>query len=159
MSNQRGSNTHRPGKRRAKEELTSLFRKKTRAKCVWKHKFVCLAKYKQRRLPTTDHEKDVLFMAGLGEKEIEFFDLKMDAGEFRDLLYQYYPSLKDGGGYQFFKCSPNTRTLEHLSPATLSSPAVLKSRVGNARTYIVPLQKDLDLTPIVDLPGGVSIII
>ena len=98
-------------------------------------------------------------MAGLGEKEVEFFDLNIDAGEFRDLLYKYYPNLKDGGGYQFFKCTANTRTLENLSPATLSSPDVLKSRVGNARTYIVPLQRDLDLTPIVDLPSGVSTII
>ena len=112
--------------------------------------------HSQRRLPTTDREKDELIMAGLGEKEIEVFDLNMDAGEFRELLYWHYPSLKSGGGYKFYKCTANTRTLECLSPATLSSPEVLKARVGNARTYIVPLQKDLDLTPVVELPGGVS---
>jgi len=117
---------------------------------------VCLAWHNQRRLPTTDREKDELIMAGLGEKEIEFFDLNIDAGEFREILYQHYPNLQNGGGYKFYKCTPNTRILECLSPATLSSPDVLKARVGNARTYIVPLQKDLDLTPVVELPGGVS---
>ena len=66
----------------------------------------------------------------------------MDAGEFRELLYWHYPSLKNGGGYKFNKFTANTR----MSPAMLFSSEVLKARVGNARTYIVPLQKDLDLT-------------
>ena len=82
-------------KRRIKEEVSSLFgkRKKTVAKCVWKHKFICLAKCNQQRIPTTDAEKDKLLMAGLGEKEIEFTDLELSATEFRDLLYHHFPSL------------------------------------------------------------------
>ena len=82
--------------------------------------------------------------------------MQLDADEFRDLLYEAYPKLKHGGGFQFFKCAPNSRRLEPLSSATLSSPSMLKSRVGNARTYIRPLQRDLDMSVVADLPEGVS---
>ena len=138
--------------------MSSLFKKKNKAssKCVWKHKFVCLAFHDQSRIPTTDCEKDTLLEAGLGEKEIEFDDLNIDAEEFRDLLISHYPRLSEGGGFQFHKCSPNSRKLEQLSSTTLSSPAMLKSRVGNARTYIRPMQRDLDITAVFDLPTGVS---
>ena len=153
-------------KRKAKEELSSLFNKKSRvanqskvgesSKCLWKHKFVCLAYHDQSRIPTNDVDKDDLLRAGLGEKEIEFNNMELNADGFRELLYQFYPSLKNGGGFQFFKCAPNTRNLQLLSSTTLSSPAMLKTRVGNARTYIRPLQKDLDMSAVLDLPGGVS---
>lgn len=155
--NQLKLNGDRVGRRRkAKEEVSSLFgKKKKTVKCVWKHKFICLANRNQQRIPTTDAEKDKLLMAGLGEKEIEFSDLELSAEEFRDLLYHHFPSLKEGGGFQFFKCVANSRSLEQLSSTTLSSPSMLKSRVGNSRTYIRPIQKNLDLAPIVELPGGV----
>jgi len=148
------------GKRyKAKEEVSSLFGKRkknvTVSKCFWKHKFICLANCKQDRIPTTDHEKDKLLMAGLGEKEIEFSSLTLSATDFRDLLYQYFPTLQGGGGFQFVKCKPNSRSLEQLSSTTLSSPSMLKSWVGNARTYIRPMQQNLDLTPIIELPGGI----
>ena len=146
-------------KRKAKDEVASLFRKKANVvakKCVWKHKFVCLAYHDQQKIPTTDTEKDDLLQAGLGEKEIEFTELDIGAEEFRDLLYHHFPSLREGGGFQFYKCAPNSRSLEQLSPTTLSSPALLKSRVGNARTYIRPLQRDLDMSAVFELPGGVS---
>ena len=55
-----------------------------------------------------------------------------------------------------YRCIPNTRNLEKLSATTLSSPSMLKSRVDNAKTYIKPIQRDLDLTAVFDLPGGVS---
>ena len=147
-------------KRKAKEEVSSLFKKKSKHKSImWKHKFVCLASHDHNRIPTTDCEKDNLLEAGLGEKPIEFDDVDISADEFREIIYKHYPNLIEGGGFQFFKCVHNTRSLEQLSDVTLSSPAMLKNRVGNARTYIRPLQRDLDLTPIVHLPGGVSYII
>ena len=46
--------------------------------------------------------------------------------------------------------------LELLSSATLSSPLTLRSRVGNARTYTWPLQRDLNMSVVTDWPGGVS---
>ena len=59
------------------------------------------------------------------------------------------------------KCVANSRSLAALSSTTLSSPSMLKSRVGNSRTYIYirPIQRNLDLIPIMELPGGVWMII
>ena len=145
-------------KRKAKEEVSSLFKKKSNkggGKCIWKHRFVCLAYCDQCKIPTTDVEKDDLLQAGLGEKEVEFASLDLDADEFRKVLYRSYPQLENAGGFQFFKCVQNSRRLEPLSSVTLSSPALLKSRVGNARTYIRPIQRDLDLSIIFNLPKGV----
>ena len=144
-------------KRKAsKENIAKLFQKKPKPSQAWKHRFVCLAHVEQDRIPTAEWEKDELLEAGLGEKEIIFEDLELSADEFRDFLYEKFPGLKHGGGFRFYKCIPNTRRLEALSLSVMSSPAMLKSRVGNARTYIKPLQKSLDLSPICDLPSGVS---
>ncbi len=154
-------------KRKAKDEVSSLFKKKSKvsgptgnatecSKKAWKHKFVCLAFHDQSRIPTTEVDKDDLLRAGLGEKEVVISNLEIGADEFRDLLYHHFPSLKEGGGFQFYKCAANSRQLELLSPTTLCSPEALKTRVGNSRTYIKPLQKDLDMSAIFDLPGGVS---
>ena len=80
--------------------------------------------------------KDVLFKAGLGEKEIEFNNLDASPEEFREVILNAYPKLRDGGGYQFLKCPSNSRNLECLSLLTMSSPSKLKMQVGNSRTYI-----------------------
>jgi hypothetical protein len=112
-----------------------------------------LSDHDQFRIPTTDSEKDALLEAG---KEIGFCDMELNADQFRDLVYEHFPRLKEGGGFQFFKCTPNSRSLEVLSATTISSPEALRSRAGKARTYIRPLQRDLDMTAVVDLPGGVS---
>ena len=133
-------------------------RNKTRTKkrkCAWKHKFVCLA-YKDQQVPIREAEKDELFAAGLGEKEIEFDDLCASAEDFRDILYQAFPQLQDGGGYQLLKCIPNSRQLESLSGLVMQSPLKLKQRVGTARTYIRPLLKNLDTTPVEQKDGSVS---
>ena len=81
--------------------------------------------------------------------------MDLNADEFRDVLYDHFPSLIEGGGFQFFKCTPNPCFMEQLSSTTLESP-MLKSRVGNSCTYIRPLQRDLDMSAVFKLPGGVS---
>ena len=55
----------------------------------------------------------------------------------------------------FFKCAPNARNLEPLFKVVMSSPRLLKQRVGTSRTYIRPFQKDLDMSLIFHLPEGV----
>ena len=45
-------------------------------------------------------------------------------------------------------CQHNSRELETLSSAAMSSPRKLRDFGGNSRTYIRPLQKDLDLSQI-----------
>ena len=49
---------------------------------------------------------------------------------------------------------PNSRNLELLSMATQTSPAVLKGK--SSRTYIRPLQQDLNLDPVKDKSDTVS---
>ena len=141
------------------KEMSSLFsskRRRVETRCVWKHRFVCLAYRDQEKIPTTDIEKDDLYEAGLGEKEVEFGSLDMSGDVFRDLLYREFPKLMDAGGFQLCKCIPNSRKLEPLSKLVHTSPTILKQRVGTARTYIRPIQRDLDLSALVVLPHGVS---
>lgn len=138
----------------ARKEVCNLFQSKKKkmgttksvSKPVWRHKFVCLAYKDQSKIPACDAEKEELYQAGLGEKEIHFQSLDLSPEEFREVLYEQFPPLREGGGYQLLKCLPNSRIMEVLSPNVHSSPALLKQRVGAARTYIRPLQKDLDLT-------------
>lgn len=148
-------------KHSAREEVASLFnfnppRKKKKLEVAWRHKFVCLAYKGQDRIPTTDYDKEQLFQAGLGEKEIEFKSLDLDAAAFKEMIFGVYPKLRLGGGFQLLKCLPNTRRLELLSMAVHNSMIVLKQRVGNARTYIRPIQKDLDLDAIEEPVDAVS---
>lgn len=140
-----------------REELLCSLRggSKKKRKCAWKHKFVCLA-YMDQQVPVREAEKDELFAAGLGEKEIEFNDLLASAEEFRDILYQAFPQLRDGGGYQLLKCIPNSRRLESLTGLVMQSPLKLKQHVCAARTYIRPLQKNLDTTSIEQKDGSVG---
>ena len=104
-----------------------------------------------------DVEKDDLLEAGLGEKLIEFPSLEASPEQFKDLLYSANPKLQDGGGFELCRGLRNSRMLEPLTTIALSSPAVLKERVGNARTYIRPLQCDLNMDTVFGLPKGVSI--
>ena len=130
-------------------ELKELFpskKGKKREHTPWTHKFVCLATHNQTSIPTTAIEKDVLISAGLGEKKIVFDNVECVAEEFRKILFDTFPKLKDGGGYQLCKCRPNTREIEILSSTALSSPRALQCCGGNSRTYIRPLQRDLDLS-------------
>ncbi|XP_064407568.1 uncharacterized protein LOC135352326 isoform X1 [Halichondria panicea] len=152
----------RATKRQSKQEVTKLFnyatpakrKKKVKASTEWKHKFSCLAYRGQIRIPTTDVEKDDLLQAGLGEKEISFHDMNASAEEFRDIICGEFPQLKKAGGFQLCKCKPNSRELEILSTFAHDCPGNLKQRVGNAKTYIRPLQKDMDLSVVFNLPDG-----
>ena len=117
-----------------------------RAARTWMHKFVCLNRCAQDIIPTNDREKDALLEAGLGEKKIVIEDVDCSGEEFRELLHAAFPKLKDSGGFIFAKCKCNSRFLEPLSSMCLTSPRRLQERIGNSRTYIIPLQRDLDLT-------------
>ena len=120
------------------------------------HRFFCLSQCKQEVVPTTNREKDALLEAGLGEKKIVVPDIDMTGEEFRYLILQEFPKLKDGGGFVFAKCAINSRVLEPLSSFCLTSPRRLRDRVGNSRTYILPLQNDLSLKSVIEISPGVS---
>ena len=135
----------------ARDEVLHLMNKKTRVKSTqqkpeWKHRFVCLAYHQHYQAPSSEDEKDKLHMAGLGEKVIEFPVLNVDAESFRETLYHSFPKLRLSGGFVMCKAKPNSAQLEPLSNLTYSSPAVLKERSGCCKTYLVPLQQDLDMS-------------
>lgn len=88
-------------RKRLKQEMSRLFNKKV--KTVWRHKFVCLAYRDQERIPTTDCDKEELYQAGLGEKEIIFENLEISQSEFRDIILENFPRLEAGGGFRFLK--------------------------------------------------------
>ena len=140
-----------------RKEFSQAFKRKSGAqpntvakrskRTAWKHHFICLAFYTQRKISTTESDRDELFEAGLGRKEIEFTSLDLEPKDFRELIYEMFPKLREAGGYQFCRCKPNSREeLEPLSKHVLSSPRPLKERVGQGRTYIVPLQNNLTST-------------
>ena len=139
---------HFGGRKRARTSESKAGASKRPRGSSWTHRFVCLAVCEQDIVPTTDREKDILLEAGLGEKKLVIDNVECSAEEFREALYQEFPKLRDGGGFQFFKCRQNSRVLEPLSAMCLTSPKVLRDRAGNARTYICPMQRDLELTPI-----------
>jgi len=107
----------------------------------WTHTFYCLSQANQGYIPATNEERDLLMEAGLGEKKILIPDLDASGD----------PKLTDAGGYNFGKCKANSKFIELLSGYCLTSPKILRDRVGNTRTYIIPMQKDLDLSSVVDL--------
>ena len=117
----------------------------------WTHTFYCLSQAGQGFIPSTNEERDLLMEAGLGEKKITIPDLDVSGDNFRTILYDAYPKLKHAGGYTFAKCKANSKYIEPLSGYCLTSPRILRDRVGNTRTYIIPMQKDLDLSSVVDL--------
>ncbi len=126
-------------------------------RCGWKHRFFCLSMKDEDRLPTTEIQNDDLYKAGLWEKVVEFSSLNMSADEFKEVLYDAFPKLEPAGGFELCRCIPNSRKLELLSSLAHSSPAFLKERVGNSRTYVRPLQKDIEMDQVFTIPDGVSL--
>ncbi len=84
----------------------------------------------------------------MGERNASWYRPWREKSSIRDILVNHNPKLADGGGYQFCKCKSNSRELDHYLQMVLSSPRALQSCGGNSRTYIRPLQADLDLTRI-----------
>lgn len=94
------------GRKRVKREMSGLFHLKkprTLKKCAWRHKFFCLAYIDQEKSPTCEADKDELYRAGLGEKEITFEDATVSQEEFYEIILDNYPRLRQGGGFRFLK--------------------------------------------------------
>ena len=51
-------------------------------------------------------KEDEPFETGLGRKDVESPSLDMDPTEFRELIFNTFPKLQEGGGYQFCRCQP-----------------------------------------------------
>ena len=166
--------TKRVDRKRVKPEMSSLFQsKRPKIKSSgWQHKFFCLAFTGQDKSTTCEAEKDELFRASLGERDIVFEDVNISQEEFHAIIIDNFPRLQEGGGIRFlegviwntvfftpvvtdFVCPtiglPNSRYLEVLSMSVRKSLLLaLKQSVGLSRTYTRPLQRELDLTPLSD---------
>lgn len=79
----------------------------------------------------------------MGEK-IVIPDVDCTTEEFHETLYEYFPILKNGGGFELMKCILSTRDLELIPSPVSLSPRLLRSRTCTARIYIRPIQNDLD---------------
>ena len=98
--------------------------------------------------PPGPMERGHLMQAGLGAKTLSFMQ-STDADDLHYDLLEAFPKLRAGGGYELLRASErNTRSLDVIPPPPSGyTVAYLKSVAGQAKIYIRPLQKDLDLTP------------
>ena len=84
----------------------------------------------------------------------EFDNMDANAKEIQDVLYFVFPNLQNAGDLCYVSVLPNSRNLVASQVAWVSLQR-LRDSVGSFRTYIRPLQKNLDLPVAVDLQTGV----
>lgn len=92
----------------------------------------------------------MLLEAGIGEKKVSFANIDYAPEEYCEKLFLTFPKLRKAGGFEMMRCCSNTRVLETIAPCTLQSPRTMHEHVGRSKVYIRPIQKDLDITPVVD---------
>ena len=116
---------------------------------TWTHNFVCLARMLQEHVPTTD-EKRLLRDALMGEKKI-VFEKRSDPQYFHDKLLDEFPPLRHAGGYQLMRAklrSPTQLDIIVPHPNKQYNVMDLRTDITSAKIYIVPIQNDLSLTPV-----------
>ena len=106
---------------------------------------VCLASKDAKRVPGTAAERELLVAAGLGEKKIVIPNINCSWSEFKDEIFAAFPVLNGCGGFEFLRCISNTKELELIKVSVAQSPQLLKQMIGNARVFIRPIQRDLNL--------------
>jgi len=115
----RGLGLNRPSWMQSKKP-----RKKVKVS-LWEHEFVCLSRCDQSTPPSL-MEKMELIQAGLGPKKIPFFQYG-EPFEFHNELVLAFPKLSQGGGY----------SVKYLKPI-----------VNQAKVFVRPIQKNLDISPV-----------
>ena len=113
---------------------------------TWTHEFHCLANCNQSQAPSRKEKID-LQNAGLGRKKI-VFSSNCDAFALKDKLYEVYPKLKEGGGFELLRSGSTANELVRIKPpmAGYSVPFLRDvSGLSQALAYIRPLQKKLSM--------------
>ena len=113
---------------------------------MWTPNFFCLAESDQDTVPSTVAAKEALVQSVLGEKKVEVEE-ELSPQQFKEVIIENFPKLKDSGGFELLRCRPNSRQLEPISFTVASSPKLLKTIIGNSRIYIRPIQCNLDTSP------------
>ena len=95
-------------------------------------------------------EKHDLQRAGLGDKKLTF-PKNDQATCLRDKLFEAYPKLQDGGGFELLRSSYTQRSVLEVIPAPAegytSRYMADEAGLGQATCYIRPIQKDLPMVP------------
>ncbi|XP_034534660.1 uncharacterized protein LOC117809074 [Notolabrus celidotus] len=95
-----------------------------------------------------------LAAAGLGDKRLTFQGSQENPDKFRDFLFEAFPPLRQGGGFELLKISGTIRSRQLvLIPCPnegyhvrhLKDP---QTQIGHATIFIRPLQRTLNLEPI-----------
>ena len=141
-------------------ELTTMFKrrktnrreslpKKPRA-ASWSHSFLCLSSPSDSMVPGTK-ERSTLKIADLGEKKVSLF-LDDDAKQFQKQIYDEFPKLKEGGGYELLTAGEGADSKSLVLIPMPSSKGYtteyLKAVVSCAKIYIRPLQRPISTTPV-----------
>ena len=110
----------------------------------WKHIFVCLSDPDDNTLPDANTRSQLL-LAGLGEREL-CMSWYGDSDEVYDVIMKTYSNLSEGGGYELLRQVCGC-TMEIIPlPPEGYTVQYLKSTVQNAKIYIRPIQRQLDLS-------------
>ena len=118
---------------------------KKKKTAIWQHPFICLSECGQTKVPTP-LEKARLMQAGLGSKEISFFE-HAESSEFHHDLLEAFPKLKGAGGYELLRTSDRSnKEMAVIPPPPGGYTAVyLRAVVAQAKVYVRPLQHNLSL--------------
>ena len=128
------------GKRKGGACLAGGSKKRIQQK-TWTHTFVCLGDPDDVE-PPDGTERAKLLLAGLGEKKIN-----LTYGDIRNDLFEEYPKLKAGGGFELLRIRHQSRDLEPIPiPHGGYTVEYLKTVVQNAKIFIRPIQAPLDVT-------------
>lgn len=116
----------------------------------WQHAFVCLSQVGQF-IPPDTADRVRLVQAGLGERRVSC-SLESSAEALHQELLSAFPRLRDGGGYEFLKLDETSRKQLSVVPPPLGgyNPSYLRAIFLQAKIFIRPLQRNLDLTPMND---------
>ncbi|XP_070547221.1 uncharacterized protein [Ptychodera flava] len=147
-SNTRSRSRHGRSSTSARETVTPS--RLLRNRPTWPHIWVALAIVGQDWVPTIKERRE-LMKAGLGEKKLQM-PVNLNGLEVIEYLNDAYPKLENAGGVEICRTSRGSRKLEAITcPAAGYTQHYLSLEAGQAKLYIRPIQRGLDLTPVVDI--------
>lgn len=113
--------------------------------------YVCLPLQVHQFFPPDTADRVRLVQAGLGEKKISC-SLEATAEELHRALLEAYPRLRSGGSYEFLKIDERSRKSFSVVPPPAGgyTPHYLKAIFLQAKIFVRPLQKTLDVSPLVE---------
>lgn len=110
----------------------------------WCHDFFCLSEPNTTSFPRPE-EIVSLHSVGLGKRRVRFKVSKCSFREFCTALYEFFPALKDSGGFKIMRATRNKSLVDIPMPSGGYTIDYLRHESGlnRAMAYIVPLQQRL----------------